>query len=178
LRPEDIDQVYDGATPNRFAALSSGAVQAALLGQPFDFRAAQLGYKKLLDIGSYAKDYGFLTLMARPKWLAENPMARAPICALGCGDRLIYDPANQGEGWAIWRGTKPRYGSRIDGDYYSLRPSSIQEPGDPRNNRGRNTVKITSSSVTSSSRARGSSHLAERIREWIVNGSSTPVPRR
>ncbi len=108
LRPEDIDQVYDGATPNRFAALSSGAVQAALLGQPFDFRAAQLGYKKLLDIGSYAKDYGFLTLMARPKWLAENSnTARSYLRALAAAIDWIYDPANHDEAVAILaRGTK------------------------------------------------------------------------
>jgi hypothetical protein len=31
--------MYAGATPNRLAALVSGAVQAALLTQPFDFRA-------------------------------------------------------------------------------------------------------------------------------------------
>jgi NitT/TauT family transport system substrate-binding protein len=108
LRPEDIDQVYDGATPNRFAALSSGAAQAALLGQPFDFRAAQLGYKKLLDIGSYAKDYGFLTLMARPKWLAENSnAARSYLRALAAAVDWIYDPANHDEAVAILaRGTK------------------------------------------------------------------------
>jgi NitT/TauT family transport system substrate-binding protein len=108
LRPEDIDQVYDGATPNRFAALSSGAVQAALLGQPFDFRAAQLGYKKLLDIGSYAKDYGFLTLMARPKWLVENSNgARSYLRALAAAVDWIYDPANHEEAVAILaRGTK------------------------------------------------------------------------
>ena len=40
MRPDDIEQVYAGATPNRLAALVSGAVQAALLTQPFDFRAA------------------------------------------------------------------------------------------------------------------------------------------
>ncbi len=39
MRPEDVEQVYAGATPNRLAALSSGTVQAALLTQPFDFRA-------------------------------------------------------------------------------------------------------------------------------------------
>src|SRR5262245_16977888 len=61
LKPEDIEQVYTGATPNRLAAMMSGSVQAALLTQPFDFRAAASGYRKLLDIGAYGKEYGFLT---------------------------------------------------------------------------------------------------------------------
>jgi NitT/TauT family transport system substrate-binding protein len=121
MRPEDIDQVYDGATPNRFAALSSGAVQAALLGQPFDFRAAQQGYKKLLDIGGYAKDYGFLTLIARPRWLAENAVtARAYLLALAAAIDWIYDSANREEAVAILaRGTKldPAFAA-LTYDYY------------------------------------------------------------
>jgi NitT/TauT family transport system substrate-binding protein len=129
LRPEDIDQVYDGATPNRFAALSSGAVQAALLGQPFDFRAAEQGYKKLLDIGSYAKDYGFLTLMARPKWLAENSdSARGYLRALAAAVDWIYDPGNREEAEAILaRGTKLDTAfATLTYDYYvnDLRPFS------------------------------------------------------
>ena len=46
MRPDDVEQVYAGATPNRLAALVSGTVQAALLTQPFDFRAAADGYQQ------------------------------------------------------------------------------------------------------------------------------------
>lgn len=108
MQPADIDQVYDGATPNRFAALTGNRVQAALLGQPFDFRAADQGYKTLLDIGAYAKDYGFLTLMARPKWLADNAeTARAYLRALSAAVDWIYDGANRDEAIAILaKGTK------------------------------------------------------------------------
>jgi len=108
MQPADIDQVYDGATPNRFAALTGGRVQAALLGQPFDFRAADQGAKTLLDIGAYAKDYGFLTLLAKPKWLADNPdTARAYLRALSAAVDWIYDEANRDEAIAILaKGTK------------------------------------------------------------------------
>ena len=71
MHPEDVEQVYAGATPNRFAALAGGSVQGALLTQPFDFRAAADGYRKLLDIGAYGKEYGFLTILARSQWLKE-----------------------------------------------------------------------------------------------------------
>jgi ABC-type nitrate/sulfonate/bicarbonate transport system substrate-binding protein len=108
MQPSDVDQVYAGATPNRFAALTSNVVQAALLGQPFDFRAEDQGYKKLLDIGAYAKDYGFLTLLARSKWLSDNPeTARAYLRALSAAVDWIYDLANRDEAITILeRGTK------------------------------------------------------------------------
>jgi ABC-type nitrate/sulfonate/bicarbonate transport system substrate-binding protein len=102
MKPEDIEQVYTGATPNRLAALVSGSVQAALLTQPFDFRAASDGYKKLLDIGAYGKEYGFLTVLARPQWLRDNPdTARAYLKALSDAVDWLYDPANRDEAIAI-----------------------------------------------------------------------------
>jgi ABC-type nitrate/sulfonate/bicarbonate transport system substrate-binding protein len=102
MKPDDIEQVYAGATPNRLAAMVSGTVQAALLTQPFDFRAAADGYKKLLDIGAYGKEYGFLTLLARPQWLRDNPeTARAYLRALTAAVDWLYDPANRDEAIAI-----------------------------------------------------------------------------
>ncbi len=102
LSPADIEQVYTGATPNRLAALVSGSVQAALLTQPFDFRASAQGYRKLVDIGAYAKEYGFLTVLARPQWLREKPdAARGYLRALSAGVDWLYDPANKAEAIAI-----------------------------------------------------------------------------
>ena len=102
LRPDDIEQVYAGATPNRLAAMLSGSVQAALLTQPFDFRAAADGYRKLLDIGAYGKEFGFLTVLARPQWLRENPeAARGFLRALSDAVDWLYDPANRDEAIAI-----------------------------------------------------------------------------
>jgi NitT/TauT family transport system substrate-binding protein len=96
MQPDQIEQVYDGATPNRLAALLSGGVQAAVVTQPFDFRAADKGYTKLVDLGAYAKDYGFLVIIARPQWLQESPdQARAYLRALSRGVDWLYDPANR-----------------------------------------------------------------------------------
>ena len=98
VKPEDVEQVYTGATPNRLAALVSGAVQAALLTQPFDFRAEAQGYRKLIDIGAFGKEYGFLTVLARPQWLRDNPdTARGYLRALAAGVDWLYDPANRNE---------------------------------------------------------------------------------
>ena len=76
----------------------SGAVQAALLTQPFDFHAGAQGYRKLIDIGAYGKEYGFLTVLARPQWLRDNPdMARGYLRALAAAVDWLYDPANRNE---------------------------------------------------------------------------------
>ena len=98
VRPEDVEQTYTGATPNRLAALVSGAVHAALLTQPFDFRAEAQGYRKLVDIGAFGKEYGFLTVLARPRWLRENPdTARGYLRAMAAAVDWLYDPANRAE---------------------------------------------------------------------------------
>jgi NitT/TauT family transport system substrate-binding protein len=102
MNTKDIDQVYDGATPNRFAALTSGTVQASLLGQPFDFKAAEQGYHKLVDLGAYGKEYGFLVFLGRPKWMKDNPEAtRGYLRALSASIDWIYDPKNKEEAIAI-----------------------------------------------------------------------------
>jgi ABC-type nitrate/sulfonate/bicarbonate transport system substrate-binding protein len=98
IRPEDVEQTYTGATPNRMAALVSGAVHAALLTQPFDFLAEAQGYRKLIDIGAFGKEYGFLTVLARPQWLRDNPdTARGYLRALAAAVDWLYDPANRDE---------------------------------------------------------------------------------
>jgi ABC-type nitrate/sulfonate/bicarbonate transport system substrate-binding protein len=98
MRPEDVEQTYTGATPNRLAALVSGAVEAALLTQPFDFRAQAQGYRKLVDIGAFGKEYGFLTVLARPQWLRDNPdTARGYLRALATAVDWLYEPSNRNE---------------------------------------------------------------------------------
>jgi ABC-type nitrate/sulfonate/bicarbonate transport system substrate-binding protein len=98
IRPEEVEQVYTGATPNRLAALVSGAVQAALLTQPFDFHAAAQGYGKLVDLGAYGKEFGFLTVLARPQWLRDNPdTARGYVRALADAVAWLYEPSNRHE---------------------------------------------------------------------------------
>jgi ABC-type nitrate/sulfonate/bicarbonate transport system substrate-binding protein len=127
--PDAVEQVYDGATPNRLAALLSGGVQAAAITQPFDFRAADQGYQKLVDLGAYAKDYGFLVIVARPEWLKDHPdQVRGYLHALARAVDWLYDPANRDAAVAILArdtGTDPTVGARTY-DYYfkELQPFS------------------------------------------------------
>jgi ABC-type nitrate/sulfonate/bicarbonate transport system substrate-binding protein len=128
MRPEDVEQVYAGATPNRLAALSSGTVQAALLTQPFDFRAEAQGFRKLLDIGAFGKEYGFLTVLARPQWLRDNPdTARAYLRALTAAVDWLYEPSHRDEAIDILaRETKldPSIAAQTYDYYIKLEPFS------------------------------------------------------
>ena len=128
MRPEDVEQVYAGATPNRLAALSSGTVQAALLTQPFDFRAEAQGFRKLLDIGAFGKEYGFLTVLARPQWLRDNPdTARGYLRALTAAVDWLYEPSHRYEAIEILaRETKldPSIAAQTYDYYIKLEPFS------------------------------------------------------
>jgi ABC-type nitrate/sulfonate/bicarbonate transport system substrate-binding protein len=96
--PKSVDQVYDGATPNRFAALSSKKVQAAFLGSPFEFRAEQAGYKKLVDFGGYAKGFAFTAIIVKQDWLKANrDTAVRYMAVVADAIDFLYDPANKAQ---------------------------------------------------------------------------------
>ncbi len=127
--PKSIEQIYDGATPNRYAALVAHRVQAALVSQPFDFRAAAEGYHRLLDIGAYGKNYGFLVILSKPSWLKGHAKeARGYLKALADAVDWLYDPKNRDEAIKILAAhTKlpPKYAAQTY-DYYikELKPFS------------------------------------------------------
>ena len=96
--PASVDQVYDGASANRFAALSAKRVQAAFLGAPFDLRAQQDGYGKLLDYSNYAKGFPFTVVIVRRDWLRDHEdTARHFLAALAASEKWITNEANRDE---------------------------------------------------------------------------------
>jgi ABC-type nitrate/sulfonate/bicarbonate transport system substrate-binding protein len=96
MKPSDVEQVFEGATPNRYAALESGTVQAAVLTQPFDQVALGKGYRVLMDLGTYAKDFGFNVIVVSKKTIAERPdVIRHYIKAMARAIDTIYDPAQK-----------------------------------------------------------------------------------
>jgi NitT/TauT family transport system substrate-binding protein len=98
MKPSDVDQVFDGATPNRYAALAKGAVQAAVISQPFDFRAISEGYTQLFETAFAKKNYSFKVIAARGRWVQDNPeTARAVIRAVARAIDWWYDPTNKEE---------------------------------------------------------------------------------
>jgi len=51
----DATLVGIGSSADRFAALTSGVVHATFLSPPFNFKAVELGYRKLASAGDYVK---------------------------------------------------------------------------------------------------------------------------
>ena len=95
---KDVDVLYVGATPERFAALVSGAMSAVALTQPFDFRAMEKGFNRIADFGQISGDYGFLAFAVTRSWLQKNPdVARGFLRAVKRGSDWLHDPANKEE---------------------------------------------------------------------------------
>lgn len=96
MKVSDVEQVYDGATPNRYAALVSGTVQAAGLTQPIDLLAADKGYNKIVDITKVAKNFGFTAVVAARSWLpSHGDTMRAFLRATKKGTDFLYDKKNR-----------------------------------------------------------------------------------
>ena len=95
---DQVDRVFDPATPNRFAALQSGTVQGAMLTQPFDWYAAERGFRSFFNLAEHARGFVFTTFLARRNWLEKNgEAARGYLRAAAKAIAFLYDPANQEE---------------------------------------------------------------------------------
>jgi ABC-type nitrate/sulfonate/bicarbonate transport system substrate-binding protein len=71
LKPSDYKVIQLGGTPNRYAALSRGAVAATLLAQPADFKAEDQGMRRLAFTDEVFKGPA-IVFVARRSWLKEN----------------------------------------------------------------------------------------------------------
>lgn len=95
LAEGEYDLVALGATPNRYAALSKGAVAGAVLSQPTDFKAVSEGNNNL-GYTFEAFDGHYLVFATTSAWARANPetltrFLRATIR----GSRWLYDPQNR-----------------------------------------------------------------------------------
>lgn len=72
LTMDDFNVIVSTSTTARFAALSSGNVQAAMLNQPFDIVAESKGFRQLAAGHDYAKDWLFEGFIVNTNWLAAN----------------------------------------------------------------------------------------------------------
>ena len=96
LEPADIETVYDGSSSNRFAALVAGAVVLAPVLQPLDFMAVDRGFKRFIDAGAFAKDFGFSAIVAKTSWIDQNAAtARAFVRAASRATEFFYDRKNR-----------------------------------------------------------------------------------
>jgi NitT/TauT family transport system substrate-binding protein len=72
VKPGEFDMVFAGATSARFAALQSGAVDAAILAPPFSFRAESLGFTNLGLTIDYVRDLPFAGTVVHRTWAGAN----------------------------------------------------------------------------------------------------------
>ena len=73
LKPGDYDMLFAGATSARFAALQSGAVDAAILTVPFNFYAETAGFSNLGFTFDYLPDMPFAGMAVNRTWAVANP---------------------------------------------------------------------------------------------------------
>lgn len=96
VKPSDVTYTYAGGTPDRFAALVSGSVDAAILYPPFSFRAEGMGYPVLAQVyKSYpvfpVDDY----IVATNRTAGHEEAIVAFLKSFMQGVRFFYDPANR-----------------------------------------------------------------------------------
>jgi NitT/TauT family transport system substrate-binding protein len=105
LKDSDYNFQYAGSSSARFAALKSGAVDAAILVDPFDSEAEQSGDTKLDElVPKYANadNYGYMTAAVNKDWAKEHSdelarFIRADLEAV----KWIDDPANKDALFAV-----------------------------------------------------------------------------
>jgi NitT/TauT family transport system substrate-binding protein len=96
LQPSDVTYTYAGGTPDRFAALLSGSVDAAILYPPFSFRAEGLGYPVLEQVYKYYPVFPVDNFDVNSGRIAgHEEIFVAFLKSFMHGVHYFYDPANR-----------------------------------------------------------------------------------
>ncbi|HZD39838.1 MAG TPA: ABC transporter substrate-binding protein [Terriglobales bacterium] len=72
IDPKEVTILQIGSTPARFAALSSGGVDATIIWFPVTEQAKALGFRRLLSLKEVFPEWPYETFAARQSWLKEN----------------------------------------------------------------------------------------------------------
>ena len=101
LKDDDYQFQYAGASSARYAALKSGAVDAAILTDPFDSQAELEGFTRVDDLRPKyitAQNYSGGGAVVLKDWAKDHPNELAAyIRAFERSVNWIYDPANKDE---------------------------------------------------------------------------------
>jgi NitT/TauT family transport system substrate-binding protein len=96
LKSGDYDYVFAGATSARFAALKSGAVDAALLTMPFNFYAETAGFADLGFTFDYLPDMPFAGMAVNRPWAESHAdVLKRFLDAYNKGVAWFVDPNNR-----------------------------------------------------------------------------------
>jgi NitT/TauT family transport system substrate-binding protein len=98
VKPGEYDLIFAGTTGARFAAMSSGAVDASLLIPPFSFKAKSLGLSHLADVADYTRDLPFTGYATNVAWArAHKPLLLGFLSAMAKGVDWFSQDANRSE---------------------------------------------------------------------------------
>jgi ABC-type nitrate/sulfonate/bicarbonate transport system substrate-binding protein len=101
VKPNEVDYVYAGATAPRFAALQAGAVDAAIVAPPYNFRGANAGLVNLANVPDTV-DLPFSGDQVDKNWAASRPdVLKRFLAAYGSAIKWFYDDANREEAEAL-----------------------------------------------------------------------------
>jgi ABC-type nitrate/sulfonate/bicarbonate transport system substrate-binding protein len=98
IKPTEVDYVYAGATAPRFAAVQSGAVDAAIVAPPYNFAGASAGLVDLGNVADLVKELPFSGDMVDTHWAAgHSEIAKKFLIAYGKAVTWFYDDKNANE---------------------------------------------------------------------------------
>lgn len=93
--PEDYEFVLAGIHLTRWQALQDGEIDAAPQPAPWNFLAAQEGFRLLGDVADVIPEIVFAAVIAHDDWLESHPdQARRLIAALARAHDFVNDPTN------------------------------------------------------------------------------------
>jgi len=91
-QPRDFQFVMAGAHPQRWKALQTGTLDAAIQLVPFNYMAEEAGFPNLGDVDEYVPDFLFCAVCTRMSWVAENrDRVIGLLRALRRGAEALYD---------------------------------------------------------------------------------------
>jgi NitT/TauT family transport system substrate-binding protein len=98
VKPGEYDMIFAGTTAARFAALSSGAVDAAILVPPFGFKAKGSGLSFIANVADYVRDLPFTGYAANTEWAkTHKALLLGFLDAMARGVDWFYQDANRTE---------------------------------------------------------------------------------
>lgn len=93
--PKSVNFVLSGATPQRFAAMVSGAVDATLVAPPDDATALQQGFK-VLQYSQQVFNYMFISSWVSRSWATKNPETlKAYVAAIQDAHSFLVRPGKK-----------------------------------------------------------------------------------
>ena len=129
VKPGEFDMVFAGATSARFAALQSGAVDAAILAPPFSFRAEAAGFTNLGLTIDYVKDLPFAGTVVNRNWAAANKRTAEKVLAVyNKSIGWFYDPQNRPEAVKMMIDVSKMQADDVEKSYDFLQRGKFLEP--------------------------------------------------